>query len=163
MTLPKRVILEKREMMSGRICDACGGPIGVKVASQQKVGKKRYCSRECRRNSIRLSYRVAHTAQNLGNGICNSTSGAMGELIVAADLMRKHYNVFRALSPASICDLVIVAGKNVHRVEVTTGSMSASGKLKFIKHDPKRYDTIAVIVDKEIIYVGDLPRILETQ
>jgi len=48
-----------------------------------------------------------------------STVGAMAELCVAADLLRHGFEVFRAVSPHSTCDLAVLKGnaaKNPHDI-----------------------------------------------
>jgi len=59
-----------------------------------------------------------------------STVGAMAELCVAADLLRHGFEVFRAVSPHSTCDLAVLKGGKLYRVEVKAGYRTASGVLK---------------------------------
>lgn len=77
-----------------------------------------------------------------------SNEGAIGELLVTVDLMRRGYDVFRAVSPGAICDLMIFKNVDFKRVEVTKGqrytSSKLTGKLKWAAHDSKRYDILAV-------------------
>lgn len=44
--------------------------------------------------------------------------GAVGELLVAADLMLKGYDVFRNLSPNGLADLVALKNDRVWRIQV---------------------------------------------
>ena len=56
----------------------------------------------------------------------------MAELVIAADLMQKGYDVFRALSPHCFCDLLAVKAGRTIRVEVRTGYRSTTAsKLNF--------------------------------
>ena len=53
--------------------------------------------------------------------LSTGTAGALGELIVSAELFKLGYNVFRALSPACPYDLIAEFGRVLYRVEVRTG------------------------------------------
>ena len=88
-----------------------------------------------------------------------SFRGALSELIVSSDLMAKGYEVYRALSPSSSCDLIVIVDKKPLRVEVRTGykrldgSLSASGRGSI----EGKYDVLAVVVGGEIVYVFEEP------
>lgn len=79
--------------------------------------------------------------------------GALGELLVSVDLMRRGYQVFRALSPGSSCDMLVLKNNTVQRVEVTKGSRHTKDKNKlwWPKHDPSRYDILVVWEDSGLI------------
>ena len=88
------------------------------------------------------------------------TEGTLGELIVAADLMRRGYQVFRAISPSCDYDLIILKGTHLLKVEVTKGYRD-KGVLRWPKHY-KAYDVLAVWeINSTITYIPELP--LETQ
>ncbi len=53
-------------------------------------------------------------------GITTGTMGAIGELRVAAELLSKGYEVFRAVSPACSCDLAVLKNGQLLRIEVRT-------------------------------------------
>jgi hypothetical protein len=128
-----------------RVCVECGYSIaGIKRGAV-------FCSRRCR---SRREYRE-HRSCNPRPAIATSTSGAIAELVVSADLMAKEYAVFRAVSPACACDLVVIAGGVSYRVEVRTGERrTANGRTYFpwSKKDVGRSDVLAVVVDGEIEY-----------
>lgn len=73
----------------------------------------------------------------VAKGISSSTVGAMSELLAAADLMRRGYAVFRALSPSCFCDLIAEKNGKTEMVEVRTGYRGSDGRLAFpkLKHD----------------------------
>ena len=54
-------------------------------------------------------------------GIPTGTVGAMAELIVSIDLMKKGFSVFRAMSPACNFDLVALKDEILYSFEVRTG------------------------------------------
>lgn len=60
--------------------------------------------------------------------------------------MRRGYAVFRALSPACVCDLAIIQDGMLTRVEVTTGSITPRGARSHPKrHATDNYDLLAVV------------------
>ncbi len=89
-----------------------------------------------------------------------STIGAISELVVSADLMAHGYAVFRALSPACSCDLVVVAAGKSCRVEVRTGRRKSNGSISFAYNSAEtradRFDVLAVVVDATIHYVPSI-------
>jgi hypothetical protein len=92
----------------------------------------------------------AHKGQGLNTG----NIGAMGELLVTYDLMSKGWEVFRSVSPSSTCDLIALKDRRLLRVEVTKGVRKPCG-LRWVKHDPTRYDLLAVWeTDGTITYDG---------
>lgn len=78
--------------------------------------------------------------------------------MVTYDLMLKGYEVYRAISPSSSCDLIALKGGLAIRVEVTKGTRT--GKVKRLwwpPHIPSRYDLLAVWEsDGAITYSPDL-------
>ena len=95
-------------------------------------------------------------------GIPTGTVGAIAELGVAIDLLRKGFHVFRALSPNCSCDLAIVADTQLYRVEVKTGHRDKDGHPSppyVKKHKRELFDIIATVLHdtNEIIYTPALP------
>jgi hypothetical protein len=78
---------------------------------------------------------------------CTST-GASAELAVCADLLARGHDVYRSVSHAAKCDIVVasrVTGR-MARVEVRCGRTNADGKLVFAAPpDASAYDAIAVL------------------
>jgi hypothetical protein len=72
------------------------------------------------------------------------TVGAMHELLVCADLLKRGYAVFRSVSPNAYCDMLMAKDGAILRVEVTTGCRTISGSLSF---PPKknRFDLLAIV------------------
>ena len=71
----------------------------------------------------------------------------MNELLVAADLIRRGYHVFRCLSPHGPCDLAILRDNALLKVEVGSASRSQSGALYRVKK-PAHYDfDILALID----------------
>lgn len=83
--------------------------------------------------------------------LSTSTVGAIQELRVAVDLMRKGYDVFRALSPSASCDLFFIKEGKGHRVEVRTGYLNSAKALNFSKKKI-RAELVAIVCDGKIEY-----------
>jgi len=89
----------------------------------------------------------------------SSKVGAIKEILVATDLLKRGWEVYRAMSPAAGCDLVAIRGPLVRRVEVKSAGRKI-GKLrrntwlfsnKRLRWD--RYDVLALVDhDQEIYY-----------
>lgn len=80
------------------------------------------------------------------------TIGAVHEMLVSYDLLKRGWHVFRSVSGSSPYKLIAIKGKNEIKVEVTTGHRFGE-----VLHHPKRnpgpWDVLAIVVrDDEIIY-----------
>lgn len=111
-------------------------------------GKKiRYCTRKCR--EIHNGTRPEKWYQGLTTG----EIGSWGELIVAADMMRRGWKVFRAVTPSSPCDMVAFKKDRIVRVEVTLARRGRTGKVYFPAHNEDNYDVLALVFpDSSIEY-----------
>jgi hypothetical protein len=119
----------------------------------QRRWTARFCSKKCRGRA----YRAKHEERSvILASVPTGTIGAIAELVVAADLLRKGYEVFRAQSPSCSCDLVILKDDKLLRVEVRTGYRLTSG-LSWPKKN-FRADIFAVVVHSTnaIYYEPDL-------
>lgn len=131
------------------MCVICGKPIDPK--------RKRYpwvktCSKTCGRITTKKS--SVSYGPNVGTGAV----GAIHELVVSADLMKRGFNVFRALSPSCPCDLAILRDGKLIRVEVTTGyvGLPPANKLSYPKRKEGCYDLLAVVSQNGIHYFPEL-------
>jgi hypothetical protein len=98
-----------------------------------------YCS-ECKKEYFRTGT----------DGIPSSTVGAISEILVSADLLKKGYEVFRAMSPSCSCDLAVLKDGKLKRIEVRTGKRIRNGKI-YASKDGFRADIFATVVHKENI------------
>lgn len=112
--------------------------------------RKRYHSPQCRAKDYQESRPSQHP------NICAGTVGAIGELKVGVDLLSRGFAVFRALSPACFCDLIITKGGQTHSVEVRTGYRLKSGALTYATHSTDKADFFAVVLKDSIEYVPSL-------
>jgi hypothetical protein len=85
---------------------------------------------------------------NIQLPVPTGTVGAVAELLVAADLLKRGYEVFRAVSQACSCDLAVLKNGALLRVEVRTGYFDANGapfRNKLTAKDVGRSDIHAVV------------------
>jgi hypothetical protein len=114
----------------------------------------KFCSTKCQRTAY------ADRAGLWGSGLPSGTTGAIAELAVCADLLRRGYEVFRAVSQNCSCDLAILKDAKLLRVEVKTAYRNRlTGKLIGLKdYDQGKHDIYASVVGgKEIVYSPELP------
>lgn len=108
-----------------------------------KKPHQRYCSEACRRASNARIYARPKRDIPLSTG----AAGALAELLICADLIAKGYEVFRAVSQASSCDILLLSPNGTKRVEVRSalrrldGSISVPAQAK----DIGRYDIMACV------------------
>ena len=111
---------------------------------------QKYCSKQCR-----PSYMTYGSGLDLASG----TVGAIAELAVSADLMRRGFEVFRALSPSSSCDLLAIRqpGLPPVKIEVRSASRHVDGKLGCAMQKI-RADVLAQFVHQEnaVVYSPEL-------
>ena len=126
------------------------------IPEQRRRRMAVYCSMACdRTHKQKLYYENNGKRVDLTAG----TTGAIGEMLVSADLLGRGYQVYRALSGAAPVDLAILHEGRLVRVEVTTGYLTAGGKVSCPKPLVSgKYDHLAVVVKRrEIHYFPDLP------
>lgn len=127
------------------ICEECTKPF-VNLYRRAK-----FCSQKCRLHSAYKRNYIPSPQEK--NGISRASTGAANELLVAADLLKKGYEVFRALSPQASCDLAILNDGKLLRVEVRTGREAANRQRAFfVKSKKKHSDILAVVLNHEILY-----------
>lgn len=131
-------------------CPRCGKEIPQRY---RRGAPQKYCSRRC------SQYAYARRGENSWReGTVTGTIGAVGELLVSADLLKRGYHVFRSLSPNAVCDLAIITGARAIRVEVTKGNRARTGKAYYSPHNAANYDVIAVwFSDGTVEYNPGLP------
>jgi hypothetical protein len=137
-------------------CENCGNPLPDGSKFDQ-----RYCDKECVRLG-RQKRRYGEGFQTMQDrlNISSGSLGALSELVACADLMRRGYEVFRAVSPTASCDLIATHGPVSLRIEVRTGYRMTDGRLDYPKFskDIGRCDVYAVVLDgSEVQYDPDLP------
>lgn len=119
------------------VCTGCG----KEFTTWRKPQK--FCSKRC-------NQRFNNQPTGFRHIIPPSTVGAISELLVGADLLRRGYEVFRALSPSCSCDLAILKNGKLLRVEVRTGRKNRRGNVVYA-NTTHRHDVMAVVVGKDQI------------
>jgi hypothetical protein len=114
---------------------------------------QKVCSKACRRAEFVRTYQ----SHNPKTALTSGTVGAIGELLVGADLLARGYEVFRALSPACSCDLAILRDGVLLAVEVRTGYRGKSGKVSWQRRGLSDEVQWAVLLvnregEREIVY-----------
>lgn len=84
------------------------------------------------------------------------TIGAVHEMLVSYDLLKRGWHVFRSISSSPPYKLIAIKGEKEIKVEVTTGHRFGE-----LLHHPKRkpglWDILAIVVkDDEIIYQPEM-------
>lgn len=133
---------------------------GEYVAAERRHLRLRTCSRECTAK-LRTAVVKAEGIPILTTG----TSGAVAELAVSIDCLRRGFDVFRSVSPSASCDLIIVKNGKCFRVEVRTGTRGVkkpnSVGWSKNKRDTGRSDLYAVYIpfDRSVVYTLDIDTI----
>lgn len=116
------------------------------------------CREERRRERVRDLYAERQSWRpRLDGALSSGVVGAMAELLVSADLLARGYFVFRALSQACPCDLLILRDNLSARVEVRRVTRRNDGRLPTgcDADERGRFDVLArVEPDGSIHYTG---------
>lgn len=109
-----------------------------------------FCNKDC---SNRWWAKTDNPFRHLATG----TVGALSELLASADLIKNGYEVYRALSPSSSCDILALKNGEVKKFEVRTSRRNKSGAISYPKTNIRAENIIAVILSsKEIVYIPEL-------
>jgi uncharacterized protein YuzE len=132
-------------------CNECGRDL--------EKTKKKYCNKECERgfNGRRNSKRDQRK---------RIVTGVISELLVAADLLKREHQVFRAQHPDAKVDLFIDLGARALRVECKTGRLGGEKQMKVTfsgdseaDQEKPPYQVLAVALDGgKVVYKPDPAR-----
>ena len=134
-------------------CKLCSTPLEPEKLRRHAF----YCSHRCRSEHVKQLYRLANPLRALR--LATGTTGTIAELQVATDLMLRGYEVFRALSPSTSCDLAILKDGHLLRIEVRTVAARKNGEI-VRQNNPKdagRHDIFAAVCCGQIRYFPSLP------
>lgn len=135
------------------ICEICGNDFRAIQAGAKT------CSSECRlKRNRKMTGRIASNS-NIPTG----TVGAITEIEICADLMRKGYAIFRAMSPACFCDVIAIKDNKIFRLECRTGYYNQNNSPAFASTIHGEIDYFAVYIPshKECIYLDVTRKIVE--
>lgn len=133
------------------VCRGCGNTF-----QRVRYPNAKYCSPRCRQASVD----AAEALRNPPLGRSQSTVGAISELTVCVDLLRRGYDVFRAVDPSCPCDLVALGHGHVLRIEVKTGRRSRGGEVYCSRNQAQRdrHDVLAIVTSDGVVrYEPELP------
>lgn len=123
-----------------------------------KFPHKRFCSIECQKKFYKPYAPLSKT-------VPPGTVGAIGELAVSIDLMKKGFEVYRALSPSSSCDVLALKGGKSYPLEIRTGYYIGGEKKEKLVYLPISIKApyLAVLVRKksggeEIVYTPNFTK-----
>lgn len=88
---------------------------------------------------------MSANAATLATEGLTSTIGAAAELLVAADLLNRGIEVFRALNIHCSCDLIAHRHGKLARIEVKTGRLDWNGQPTAICRQRSKHDILAVV------------------
>lgn len=132
------------------LCLGCDSPLSkIKLSRRAK-----FCSDHCKRLWLKRRYRERRPAQAAVNP---HAVGCMSELAVSIDLLRRGFEVYRALNGIARCDLAVLRDGKLVLVEVTTGHRTHTGRMFHKAKDPSKYDVLAVVLGDEILYQPPWP------
>lgn len=132
-----------------------------KLPFQPRRDDQKYCGKGCREAAYNESLQVR--SQLRERGISPGTVGAIAEMLVCADLLRRGYDVFRAVSPNSPADLVVLYEHKLYSIEVRTGYRKFAGSDGYVVTNPRHFANILAVVihgdggTPEIFYTPALP------
>jgi hypothetical protein len=138
---------------------------GKEVASS--VPRRKYCDEDCARSRNRVLSREYQRVNGCRTGIPKNRTceeGAIHELLVHIDLLRKGWKVFAPSYATKGVDLVALKGNTLLRVQVKkaqfnskTGTMSAPSSASKYR---EMYDILALSFDGEqVVYRPPLPEV----
>lgn len=126
-------------------CVICGHSLDPGKKGQR--GAAKFCSQRCRVMNASRKYRELNPVPSVPAG----KVGAISEYRVVVDLLDKGYDVFRACSSTCSCDLALLKGNKLLRIEVTTGRYGPSGNITYAPHT-NEFDVFAIVLPDKIVY-----------
>ncbi len=129
-------------------CLECGSSLSGKNSGA------RFCSRKC----IAKNYQKRNPFLVSGYDIPTGSVGAVAELRVSAELLIKGYEVFRAVSSSCSCDLAVLKGGKLLRIEVRTGYLNTTSNKRYTNKpkDSSRYDVLAVMYPDGLEFIPEI-------
>lgn len=92
--------------------------------------------------------------------VSTTIAGTISELLVAADLLARGYQVFAPVARRGRCDLISLdpATGLTERLEVRCGIRTQTGSVTYRRHDPVNADRAAIVLTGEaVVYDPPLP------
>lgn len=130
---------------------------GKFISEQQQRHHAKYCSRDCLAEAQSQRYHKAQKLKyhedSIPTSASHATIGVISELRVTMDLLKRGYEVYKALNPScTYGDLTVLRDHKLLRIEVRTAHRTATGKIYNYMSTKKDYDILALVLPDEIIY-----------
>jgi hypothetical protein len=125
-------------------CSQPFDPTKLVRKGNSNTARIKYCSKSCRR-AYRLKVYGRQGSFNLPTG----TIGAMAELAAAQDLLKRGYEVYRALSPSCSGDLLAEKQGKTFKLEVRTAYRHSISKKIFCSFKSVRSQVVALVLFDE--------------
>jgi len=130
-----------------RMCEICGKEFKTWTSTQ------RYCSKKCRSIAYIPPMQVTPEVKD------RAARGSMTELLVCVELMGKGYEVFRNMSPAGSCDLVVLREGRLLRVECKTTTLNIkTNHWSIPSFDMEKCDVVAILISSGLRYLDSKTR-----
>lgn len=133
--------------------------IGCDKSFETAKTAQKYCTQKCRT----FHKQIERNSLNKSIGLSTGTVGAIAELMACVDLMKNGYDVFRAMSPASNCDILAMKGDEIRFYEIRTGHYYISGDKKKLNWPNRNTNGKEIIVithsDNKVHYVSNNPNV----
>ncbi len=110
-----------------------------------------YCNKKC----ASQSYLISSGRISLFKHLPTASVGAISELIIGADLLKKGYEVYRPLSASCSADLMIEKNNKIMKIEVRTVYESKDNRISYPKQNIRAPILAMVVLNNKdkIIYL----------
>ena len=98
------------------VCSVC------KKTKKTNQIRQKLCDEKCRKEFYGRQGRL---------NIATSSVGAISEMAICIEMLKRGYSVFRTVSQSSFCDVIAVKKKEILMMEVRTGYKDLSGNITF--------------------------------
>jgi hypothetical protein len=121
-------------------------PFKCVICGKESFGgrNRKFCSKKCQ-----FEWTGKRSAWK---GLPTGTVGAIQELRVAVDLLKRGYEVFRPLSPSCSCDLLVLKDGGIKKIEVRTAYERKYDNKLFYPNNNIKAEYLALALPDKIIY-----------
>jgi hypothetical protein len=127
--------------METKKCFECAKPLD----GLPQLGNRKFCSPVCNKKN----YYDKNARELDFSHLSTGTLGAASELIASTKLIIDGFEVYRALSPSSSCDLIAIKDGLIYDIEVRTGIRTGRGQVSCSKHNIRAKYLVVVVHNKD--------------
>ncbi len=127
------------------LCPTCSTPLSPARLRRHAI----YCSSRCAKSAETRRHSHERVSYNTSTG----STGALSEMLVCAEMLRRGYHVFRSISPSCPCDLILMRDGRLIRAEVKSGTVyKKTGRIAYSKpRNGSAHDMLVVLPDGAIV------------